>query len=494
MTSSQGEIKRFMRHSGIYTLGNALNRLGAFVLLPLYTNYLTTAEYGALELFYTVAAVVSGILSVGIAHATLRFYFEYKDESDRNSVVSTNLIASFVISVAGVAIVLAFGEEVSRQFFADADYGSSLYLVFLSMVLELSSQICLAYLRAREYSVFFIVLSFGKLIIQVVANAILVMGYHAGVEGVLAGNLIAVAVGWGVLAVFTVNRCGFRFQMEKLTPVLKYSVPFLLSTMVAIVTSNVDRFLINGLLTLEALGVYALALKFSKLISDLIGEPFNRAYGAFRFTIMEREDAGIIQARIVRYISVMLAFVALGVIYFTGDLLRAMSKEQFWSAGSLMPLLVLGACFQVLTYPMQTGILYRKATHHIFKIGVVQAVVGAVLGYVLILVFGIMGACVSLALNSAIGMVLTHRASQRYFRVTYEYLSLLWLCGISIAFYVASLPLNGMGLAISVGGKLFLLGLFVVAVVRSPVFSPEELSFARALIMRRIKPTSGSKP
>jgi O-antigen/teichoic acid export membrane protein len=89
---------------------------------------------------------------------------------------------------------------------------------------------------------------------------------------------------------------------------------------VSIVTSNVDRFLINELLTLEILGVYALALKFAKLISDLIGEPFNRAYGSFRFSIMDRADAADIQARIVRYLSALLAFVALGVTYFTGDL------------------------------------------------------------------------------------------------------------------------------------------------------------------------------
>jgi O-antigen/teichoic acid export membrane protein len=484
VTSSQGEIKRFLQHSGIYTVGNALNRLGAFLLLPLYTNYLSAAEYGALELFYTVAAVVSGILSVGIAHATLRFYFEYKDDTDKRAVVSTNFIASFAISAAGTVGILMFGDEINQRVFSSGEYGASLQLVFASMVLDLSSQIGLAYLRAREYSVLFVALSFGKLVVQVVANVVLVVYFRAGVEGVLTGNLIAVAAGWIVLVGFTIRHCGIAFHIGKLLPVLKYSLPFLLSTVVAIVTSNVDRFLINELLTLEILGVYALALKFAKLISDLIGEPFNRAYGSFRFSIMERDDAAIIQARIVRYVSALLAFVALGVSLFTADLLRLIATEQFWPAGSLMPLLVLAACFQVLTYPMQTGMLYRKATHHIFWIGLIQAVVSVLLGYVLIRSFGVNGACLTMAVAAATAMVLTHRASQRYFKVSYEFKRIFWIFGLLVLFYLVSLPFNYLPLVPAVGGKLAVLTLFVVILLRSPAFSSEEISQGMSVIRR----------
>ena len=74
MSSSSQEIGRFARHSAIYAIGNVLNRVGAFLLLPVYTNFLSTAEYGALELFYAVAIVISGVLSAGLSHATLRLF------------------------------------------------------------------------------------------------------------------------------------------------------------------------------------------------------------------------------------------------------------------------------------------------------------------------------------------------------------------------------------------------------------------------------------
>lgn len=92
------DIKRFFKHSSIYAIGNIINRIGAFVLLPVYTNYLTVTEYGIIEIFYVISSVISGFLAIGLAHATLRFYYEYEQQDDRNAVVSTNLIGSLVIS------------------------------------------------------------------------------------------------------------------------------------------------------------------------------------------------------------------------------------------------------------------------------------------------------------------------------------------------------------------------------------------------------------
>jgi hypothetical protein len=40
------------RHSAIYALGVLLNRAAGFLMLPLYTRYLTPADYGAVEMLF----------------------------------------------------------------------------------------------------------------------------------------------------------------------------------------------------------------------------------------------------------------------------------------------------------------------------------------------------------------------------------------------------------------------------------------------------------
>src|SRR3990172_547311 len=102
---NEKEMNRLFKHVSIYTIGNALNRGGAFILIPLYTRYLLPGEYGMLELFYALTTVLSSFLSIGFAHATLRFYFEFDSLEDRNAVVSTSLVSSFVISASGVLLI-----------------------------------------------------------------------------------------------------------------------------------------------------------------------------------------------------------------------------------------------------------------------------------------------------------------------------------------------------------------------------------------------------
>jgi O-antigen/teichoic acid export membrane protein len=494
MTSSSKEVGRFFRHSSIYAVGNALNRVGAFLLLPIYTRLLSPAEYGAIETLYLVSSVVSGILGVGIAHATLRFYFDYSEPGDRKAVISTNLTASLAISTAGVLVISLFSGVISDRMFEGLNIGSAFLWMLASVVFELASQVSLAYVRAVERSVLFIVVSLVKLLVQVVANTVALLYFHAGVEGVMAGNCITVAVGFVVLTVVTLRDCGMAFQWAKLMPVLRYSLPFLWTAMVGIVSSTADRFLLQTFVSLEALGIYALALKFAKLISDLIGEPVNRAYGAFRFTIMERSDAGAIQAQVVRYLAVVLTLASLGVVLFTADVLRMMAAPAYWSASKYMAPLALASLLQVLVYPLQTGIYYRKQSSQIFYVAVAQSVVGAGLGALLIWVWGIWGACLTVLAVAVAGIVLTDRISQRYFAVQYEKRKLATLFALALAVCAGGYVLDLMNTPWAVPAKLGLTLAFVAALIFTRVVEPHEAELCRAWLARRFgrKPASAA--
>ena len=486
MTASGGDISRFFRSSVVYALGNALSRIGAFVLLPVYTRFLAVEQYGELELFYVIGAVASGFLSIGIAHATLRFYFEYSEAADRNAVVSTNLLASMAISTAGVLAVGWFAEDIARLLFADAALAPGVWLVLATLVFELSSQVSLAYVRARERAGLFVAVALAKLVLQVAVNTYTLVVLHAGVVGVLAGNLATVVLGWLVLAAFTVRHTGLAFSWAKLVPVLKYGYPFLLTTMVALVAANVDRFLITSLLTLQALGLYALATKFASLLAELVGEPFNQSYGAFRFTIMGRPDAGAIQARIVRYLLIVSCFGALGLVYFIDAVLRVMSAPAYWEAAKLVPPLAIAAVLKVVTYPLQTGILFHKETRHIFHVGVVVAIVNTLGGLALISWLGLYGACLTIVISAMVYMALTNHFAQRYFPVAYETGRLARIVVITLAFHFAALPLDQLGLWPAFALKWVLLALYVAAVALLGGLAPGEWAEARDRLSGRL--------
>jgi O-antigen/teichoic acid export membrane protein len=99
------EIKKLLKHGSVYSLGNILNKAVGFLLIPFYTHYLTTADYGTLELLDLSVALIGLLLNMWMNASLVRHYYDYEDSRDRNEVVSTALIAT----ATAAAVVSVFG-------------------------------------------------------------------------------------------------------------------------------------------------------------------------------------------------------------------------------------------------------------------------------------------------------------------------------------------------------------------------------------------------
>ena len=89
------EIKKFLKHSFIYGIGALLSKIVGFLMIPLYTRYLTTSDYGVLELLDLTSTIVSIFISMRIGSAVIRFYYDSADELEQKKVVSTAYMATF---------------------------------------------------------------------------------------------------------------------------------------------------------------------------------------------------------------------------------------------------------------------------------------------------------------------------------------------------------------------------------------------------------------
>ena len=65
----------------LFALGNVVSKFLVFILMPLYTNELSTAEYGVSELVLTGTNLLIPFVSVSIQDATLRFALDKKNDS-----------------------------------------------------------------------------------------------------------------------------------------------------------------------------------------------------------------------------------------------------------------------------------------------------------------------------------------------------------------------------------------------------------------------------
>jgi O-antigen/teichoic acid export membrane protein len=459
------DLKRLFRHGGIYLIGNILNRVGAFLLLPLYTQHLALAEYGVLEILYATVAVISVVCAAGLAHTTLRFYFDYAEERDRHAVVTTNLFTITALGTAGALILHLFGARVSELLFNTPEYRHALDMCLAIMVLEMSTEVGFAYLRAKEKSLLFVWLSFARLLLQLGLSIYLVAGREMGIHGVLLANLASAALGWIAVVGYTLVNCGIAFRKNMVPPMLRYSLPMAAGGILGAVSMNVDRFMMKEMLSLEAVGLYALAMKFALLLTFLVSEPFFRAYGPFRFSILNQPNAGELQALAVRYLVAAASLVGLGIALFMPEVLFLMAGTAYQSAYLYVPFLLAAGVVAAAAYCFETGILVKKKTKYLLYISLATLAVKVVLNFALITTLQVYGAALAFFGASLVQAGLVNHFSQRLFPVSYPYLAMFRVMLLASVAYVSSLWIDYRVWTISIPVKLLLVMSFVAVLL-----------------------------
>jgi len=425
-------IGRFFKHSSIYAIGNIANRVGSFLLLPLYTHYLSVDKYGALELFYVTSSIISSVLSVGMAHATLRFYFEYDSLKERNKVVTTCLMSSALFSIPVVLLLSRFNTSLANFIFGDPHYANTFNLVYAILVLELMRQIGLAYFRAKEYSTLYVIVCLFQLVLQVGCNVYTVGIRHMEVPGVLVGNLLSVFTGWLIIMCVVIKECQFSFDLSKMRAILKYTYPFIFTVMTGIILRNSDRIILRAFFSLREVGIYALAFKFGTLMQELFLDPFNLSFGAFRFSIMNEKDVKEKLVKIYNYLIMGLFFAGLGISLYSREVLRFLTDPSYWEASKLIPLIVLSFAAAGSGYTFQTGIYYTKQTKYMIYINSVSDTTTILLYMILVPRYGVFGAAAAVICKGFIEASLTYSVSTRLYYVPYQIFKAVKIMAIAI--------------------------------------------------------------
>lgn len=459
----------------IYGLGDILNRLASFLLLPLYTNYLTPGEFGSLELLYMTSAIISMFLGRQLSHATLRFYFEYDDRQDRKAVISTAFTCSFIFSGVCLIICSALADRFSLLVFDHYDYALHFGVVFLSILLEMSNEILFAYIRALEKSVFFIVLSFLGLVIRFCLVIYLVAYRDFGILGVLFGNLSGVFVLWIVLSIFMLVKCGLVIHRQKVVELLKYTLPLVFVGFGGVVIANTDRFMLKYYVSLSAVGIYALALRFKSVLTFLIINPFTRGYGPFRFSIMKQSNAKEIYSRVTTHFCLLLCWMWLIMSVLSQDVIVIMAKETYYDAYRIIPILLVSGVAQGLYYMFQIGIYIHKNTRVLARLVGLVAIFNVATLFVIVPFFKEPGAAVIHAMTHVCSTIGCLWLSQKVYPIEYEWKRMVALFLLAVGLFGAAMIPSLDSIVMSIAYKCAVILMFPAFLYMFGFFRQEEL-------------------
>ncbi|EOJ24635.1 oligosaccharide flippase family protein [Enterococcus faecalis] len=176
-----GKYKKLAGNSVVFAAGNLGSKMISFILVPLYTYYLTTTEYGIVDLVTTTTSLLLPIVSGGIAVAVLRFTL---DKNANKSIVVSN---SAVISLIG--IVLSFALYVALSFFNVLENALIYFVLLLS--LQILTQILAQFARGNGQVKVFAFNGMLKTAVIGVTNILFLVNFHMGLQGYLLALVVA---------------------------------------------------------------------------------------------------------------------------------------------------------------------------------------------------------------------------------------------------------------------------------------------------------------
>ena len=126
-------LRRLATTGFAYTAASVLSKLFAIALLPLYTRYLSPADYGAAEVMIAAVTASSIVIRLGVIEALLRFY--YLDAERPERVVATGFASLVWSTTVGAAIAFAFAEPISEALLDRSDPVSYTHLTLPTILL-----------------------------------------------------------------------------------------------------------------------------------------------------------------------------------------------------------------------------------------------------------------------------------------------------------------------------------------------------------------------
>ena len=87
-----GEASRLIKNTGIIAVGGMATKLVSFLLLPLYTSVLTTADYGTVDYINTIALFCVPAVSLLMDEALFRFLIDCRIDEERSRAVTTSCV------------------------------------------------------------------------------------------------------------------------------------------------------------------------------------------------------------------------------------------------------------------------------------------------------------------------------------------------------------------------------------------------------------------
>lgn len=406
--------KDLMKNTIIIFCGKVCTQLISFFLLPLYTGYLAIKDYGIVDLITTYVTLLVPIITLELEMSIFRYLVDSRGKDKETKKLMSNnfgvlLIALLIFSILYV-IVTSFWKFNFR------------WLILIDIIICTFSgnflQISRGMGRTLDYSISCLIT--GAL--TIVSNILLIAVFKLGAFGMITS--MALANGVGALYLFIrlklYKLINFKLMDKKLIKEMyQYSIPLVPNGISWWIVNVSDRTIISYVLGTAANGLYAVSNKFPTILSSLLGV-FNLSWSESAALHINSPDRDEFFSDISNTVTKLFTSLGVGMIACMPFIFPLLINSKYNGAFNQIPILVLGAVFNVVVCLYSAVYIAKKMTKQVATVSIIGAIINITINVLFIKYIGLYAASISTAISYFVMMVYRHIDLKKYVNIKYE--------------------------------------------------------------------------
>ena len=304
-------LKALAKDTAIYGLSSIVGRFLNYLLVPLYTAYLSVESggYGIVTNMYAYTALILVILTCGME--TTFFRFANKEEHNSDMVFSTALGIVTLLSAVFMLLVLLFLPEVS-SYMKYSNHPEYVWMMALTVSLDSIQAVPFSLLRFEKKAMKFAALKMLFIVLNIILNLIYFcllpwLGRHGIID---SSNICdpSVQVAWifrmnlictSIITFFfwkEFKHITWHIDFRLLKDMMKYTLPLIVLGIAGILNQTLDKQIFpqyfNGTSeeAMKELGIYGACVKIAFFIV-MFTQAFRYAYEPMVFANSKDKDA-----------------------------------------------------------------------------------------------------------------------------------------------------------------------------------------------------------
>lgn len=387
--------KYLLKNMGILTVSNFASKILVFLLVPLYTSVLTTAEYGSYDLAVSTATLLYPILTLNIVDAVMRFAMDKEYSKEKIAVAGMRYVSASVFIFAIVMLIIAkfdlWPDVNGIEGFIFLYYFSYVYNQFLvqfSKGLE----------RVRDMGMAGIV----STLVMVLGNIIFLLVFKWGLSGFFIANILA----QGISAIYLMIRIRLWNYLKDLKndyaltkEMLVYCIPLMASAIGWWVNSAADKYVVVFMLGVAANGILSVSYKIPQII-NVVQSIFIQAWQISAIKEYGEQDTAKFYGQTFTIINVLMCAACSWLIILTRPLAHLMYAKDFYQAWQYVPFLLISSVLNCASGLLGPILSAQKNSKAMMWSSLIGAGANIVMNIGFVYLIGIQGATIATVICS----------------------------------------------------------------------------------------------